>query len=360
MKTPIENALLGTRTIMKKFTPDMLPPSYRFHYHQGIFLTGAERTAELTGDNEIYNYIKEWIDFNVDSSGNVPNCYITEFDDIQPANLLFGLYDRTKDERYKIVIDTLFDAVEKWPTNAVGGVWHKYRCKNQMWLDTMYMFGVFAAKYAAAFDKPYMFDKIYTQAKLMHDNMTDKNTGLMYHMWDDSKAHPAVDKNTGLVPICWGRAMGWYAAALPEIIELMTDGEKRTELINIETELLNSIRKYQDKKTGLWYQLPALTDDKRNWHETSCTCLFTYAALRSRALGLIDDSFDDMIKMGYNGALSKTETNGEELFVSGVCVGTGVGSKEYYLTRPTSVNDLHGMGAFLLMCTEIAKSGIII
>ena len=80
--------------------------------------------------------------------------------------------------------------------------------------------------------------------------------------------------------------------------------------------------------------------------------------MRSRALGLIDDSFDDMIKMEYNGALSKTEIKGEELFVSGVCVGTGVGPEEYYLTRPTSINDLHGMGAFLLMCTEMAKSGI--
>ena len=35
-----------------------------------------------------------------------------------------------------------------------------------------------------------------------------------------------------------------------------------------------------------------------------------------------------------------------------MCIGTGVGDYEHYLARPTSANDLHGMGAFILMCQE--------
>ena len=31
------------------------------------------------------------------------------------------------------------------------------------------------------------------------------------------------------------------------------------------------------------------------------------------------------------------------------------GDLAHYYARPTSVNDLHGAGAFLLMCTEVAQ-----
>ena len=43
------------------------------------------------------------------------------------------------------------------------------------------------------------------------------------------------------------------------------------------------------------------------------------------------------------------------LLIGNICIGTGVGDYPFYCARPTSVNDLHGVGAFLLMCTEAAK-----
>lgn len=355
----LEYAQLGADTIMRKFTPEELPPNDRFHYHQGIFLSGVEQIYKITKDKKYGEYIKAWVDFNIDENGEAPNCFLTEFDDIQPGILLFDLYKITKDERYKKVLDKMYDTVEKWPTNALGGVWHKYHNKNQMWLDTMYMFGVFAATYASEFDKPYMFEKIYKQAKLMRENMTDAKTGLMYHMWDNSKQHPRVNKENGLIERCWGRAMSWYVVALAEIIGLMPECEEKQDLINIEKSVLTALREYQDKDTGLWYQLVNKPDDSRNWHESSCTCLFTYGALKAWRLGIVDDSFKDMIINGYHGALSKAKIVDDELYVSDICIGTDVGDEEYYLTRPTSTNDLHGMGAFLLMCTEIEKSKIL-
>lgn len=38
-----------------------------------------------------------------------------------------------------------------------------------------------------------------------------------------------------------------------------------------------------------------------------------------------------------------------------ICIGTGYGDESYYYSRPRSENDLHGMGALLLMCTEVYK-----
>lgn len=353
----LEYAKAGAQTVMDKFKPEELPPNHRFHYHQGIFLTGVERLYKLTGDTKYRDYIKQWVDFNIDENGNAPRCMIIEFDDLQPAVLLFGLYAETGDERYRIMLERVHGVIEKWPVNAYGGVWHKYQNKNQMWLDSMYMMGVITAMCANFFDNKYLFNKIHTQMVLMREHMTNPETGLLYHMWDDSKEVGFVDQQTGCIQVHWGRAMGWYVAALAQILDLMPeDHPYRQDFIDTEIKYLTAVKKYQDHNTGLWYQVLDRTEDQRNWFETSCTSLFTYAAVKLRNTGLIGDAFDGMIQAGYKGVLSKTDLKGKTLEVTGVCVGTGVHYLDYYLERPTVTNDLHGMGAFLLMCTEVYKA----
>ena len=69
-------------------------------------------------------------------------------------------------------------------------------------------------------------------------------------------------------------------------------------------------------------------------------------------LGYLPSSLLPTAGRGYDGVVrSLTEQNGE-LCLGQVCIGTGVGDYRYYCGRPVSTNDLHGMGAFLLMCTE--------
>ncbi|MFP3126102.1 glycoside hydrolase family 88 protein [Ectobacillus funiculus] len=36
------------------------------------------------------------------------------------------------------------------------------------------------------------------------------------------------------------------------------------------------------------------------------------------------------------------------LTMKGICVGTSAGVCDYYVSRPVSENDLHGVGAFIL------------
>ena len=353
----LDYAAAGAAAIINKYKPEELPPSNKFHYHQGVFLTGVERLYNIMGDLEYSEYIKKWVDYNIDADGNAPRCRFTEFDDIQPAVLLFRLYSETGDKRYKIMLERVNDVLEKWPTNAVGGVWHKYQNKNQMWLDSMYMMGVISAKCADFFDNEYMYAKIHTQMRLMRDNMTDPKTGLMYHMWDDSRCADFIDSETGCVQVHWGRAMGWYLAALAEIIEILPDSSAfKNDFENTLKVYFSAVRKYQDKDTGLWYQVLDKGNDKRNWYETSCSALFVYAAAKAKNNGIIGNEYDDMIKNGYLGVIGKTSIDNGLLELNGVCIGTGINYIEGYYSRPVVTNDLHGMGAFLLMCTEVSKS----
>ena len=354
--TALDYAKMCADSVMAQYTPETLPPEDMFHYHQGVFLSGVEKIYNISKEESYRSYIMQWVDKHVKEDGSCPTANLTSLDDIQPGILLFALYETTGYVKYKRLLDTFFDHLEKWPTNNYGAVWHKFRNPDQLWLDTMYMFGLFTTIYCCKFNKPYMLGKVATQVKLINEKMYNPETGLYYHMWDDSKRHEFVDKYTGLAKVHWGRATSWYMVSLTEFTSYAPkDSELYKLSLKIGLNLLDRLRHYQDKETGMWYQVIDKVDDKRNWLESSCTALFTYAAAKLYNSGIIGDEYKDMIISGYNGALSKTEISGNTLSVTNVCIGTGVGREEYYLYRPTIANDLHGAGAFIMMCTEIHK-----
>jgi unsaturated rhamnogalacturonyl hydrolase len=353
MKTALDYAKQGADTLMRKFTVEELPPKNGFHYHQGVFLSGMERTYLLCGEKKYRDYIKAWVDYYIDEDGEIKHCDVREFDDMQPAILLFNLYKDTGDERYKKVLDKFAPIVEMWPTNARGGFWHKYHRQNQMWLDTLYMIGPYSVMYASAFDRPYLYETIYQNMDLMRRNMTDPKTGLLRHAWDDSKVIDWCDKETGLSPEFWGRAIGWYAVALTDILDYIPENHpRRQEFISAERDIVNALIRYQDEKTGLWYQVVNKGSEPGNWLETSCSCLYTYAISKSVKRGILDSSYAKFAHRGYRGVIDTLTFQGEDLIVSNICIGTGVGDYDFYINRPTVQNDLHGMGAFLLMCTQ--------
>jgi unsaturated rhamnogalacturonyl hydrolase len=358
-KNALDYAKLGADTLIRKYTAVELPPKNQFLYHQGVFLAGVERLRLLSGEKKYYDYIKDWCDLYIDSDGNILHSEAGQFDYIQPAILLFSLYKDTGDTRYKKALDSVVPLVEQWPCNARGGYWHKSHRKNQMWLDSLYMIGPFQAMYARNFDKPYFYEKVYRQMDLMRRNMTDPRTGLLYHAWDDSAEVEWADKITGLSDEFWGRAIGWYAVAILEILDyLPEDDPRRRDFIDAELAILNALVRFQDQGSGLWYQVVDKGDDPRNWHETSCSCLFAYAIAKAAKKGLVHKAWLRHAEHAYRGviehsvSLEGNSPEGGELLLSGICVGTNVGDYEHYLKRPTVVNDLHGMGAFLFMCTE--------
>ncbi len=43
--------------------------------------------------------------------------------------------------------------------------------------------------------------------------------------------------------------------------------------------------------------------------------------------------------------------------VSGICGGTNVGNQAYYFARQRKTDDLHGLGAFLIMNEQLMRTG---
>ena len=344
-------------TMIRKFPEACtLPPEGIFHYHQGVFLSGMMNTYNICGDEKYFDYIKAWVDSIIQQDGSIETYDPTRLDDIQPGILLFPLIERTGEEKYKNALTTLIDIVRNWKKNNAGGFWHKDIDPNQMWLDSLYMGGPIQALYAKYSGETSFMEEAVRQAIIMYENILDKNSGLMFHAWDESKKEEWADKVTGLSSEIWGRAQGWYVVALLDLIELMDDSHPEFErLRKIEKALLEKIMLYRDDTKKMWYQVVNKGNEEGNWIETSCSCLFTAAIAKALRLGILDESLKDYTNECFNALYESIEKRGEDIIVNNVCVGTGVCDYQEYIERPTSENDLHGVGAYLLMCCETAR-----
>lgn len=349
----IEYARMACDTMMADFGAVALPPLRRFHYHQGVFLSGVEKVYKATGDERYYDYIKEWVDFCVLPDGEVKFHNRTELDDWQASRLLLNIYKRTGEQRYKTVLDHAVQYITNWPTTEQGGFWHMYDKPHQMWLDGLYMAGSVLVPYGAEFNRPDLFDLMHKQMMLMFKYIRDEKTGLLYHACDFSKKMPWSNPETGLSEIFWGRAMGWVALEVVDMLDdIPADYPNRQDFVDNLRSLLKALCPYQDPNSGLWYQVVDRPGALGNWTEASCSALFTYAIHKAVRLGYLEPEYMEAAKRGYEGLVSSVTIKDGKLMLPSICIGTMVGDYDFYANRPRVVNDLHGMGAFIMMCEE--------
>ena len=357
--SPLDAAKRAIDTMMRKFDAADLPPKGRFHYHQGVFLSGVYETYLLTGEKKYFDYMRAYVDSLIGEDGSVGGHDAGQLDDIQPGILLYPLYALTKDEKYKKALDFLVNEEWNHPRTPEGGFWHKTWYPNQMWLDGLYMGGPIMAQYAKEFGRTEFYELVEQQAVIMEKRTRDPETGLLYHAWDYSKEAEWADKETGLSPEFWGRSIGWVGVAILNDLDFFPkDSPAVPVLKDIAKRLMNALIPFQSAD-GRWYQVVNKPDAPDNWLENSCSCLYTAALAKGVYTGVLPASMLENAKRGYKGVIESigVDENGG-LQIGSVCVGTGVGNYTHYINRPTSVNDLHGVGAFLIMCAECARAGI--
>jgi len=359
VKTPLDYAKAACDSLMAAFTPEELPPAGRWHYHQGIFLEGMLQVWKLTGDHAYLQYPKGYVDHLVDEIGNF---YFArdELDSIMAGLLLFTLEDECGDKRYRIAADklrSLFDTLNK---TSEGAYWHKDKYPYQMWLDGLYMGGVFALRYAERYGDETLVPMVLEWEKLMRKHMTDDATGLLYHAWDESRKMPWSNPETGNSPEFWGRSLGWYGLAVAEFLEVLPEEHPaRQDLKDQLGRFVDALIRFQDAESGLWYQVVDKGDREDNWLETSCTSLFVYAIAGAVKHGCVGADRLEAARRGYRGLIGRLRTDSEgHLIVPDICIGTSAGDYHNYVTRPVSENDLHGVGAFILACVAMESAGV--
>jgi unsaturated rhamnogalacturonyl hydrolase len=335
-----------------------------WNYEEAVTLKGIDRLWRKTGDDAYFTYMKKIIDHFIGEDGSIRTYLPLEYnsDQVTGGLILLTLYEKTKESKYKIAMDHLWEQIQWQPRTKEGGFWHKYKYPYQMWLDGAYMLDVFYASYTKAFQKN-TFADIANQLIWMNKHLKDPVTGLLFHGWDESKKQQWCDPVTGRSPEIWSRSMGWYVMALVDIIELFPNNHpKRPELIRILNSTMASIAGYQDKNSGVWYQIVNKGGLKGNYLEASGSTMFTYAMAKGIHKGYLPEKFKSSLKKAYEGLQKEFITIDEKGLphIHHSCSGAGLGGTpyrsgtyDYYINEPQRSDDLKTIGPlislFLLM-----------
>ncbi len=341
--------------------------SIRWTYDQGVVLKGVEGVWKQTAEKKYFKYIQNYIDSLVSANGEIKKY---KKDDYSLDNILCGrsvlmLYNVLLKEKYYKAAQQLREQLKTQPRNPDGGFWHKNRYPNQVWLDGLYMAEPFYAEYAATFHEGEDFDDIAKQFILMEQHARDPKTGLLYHAWDQSRKEWWANPQTGLSQNFWGRADGWYAMALVDVLDKFPmDHTKRPVLLAILRRLAAAIQKYQDPKTGLWYQILDKPNEKGNYPEASASCMFVYTLAKGVRKGYLPAKYLPVAEKGYKGITTKfleTDADGQLNLNGTVNVG-GLGGKpyrdgsyKYYMSEKVVKNDPKGIGAFIQASVEMER-----
>lgn len=224
-----------------------------------------------------------------------------------------------------------------------------------MWLDGLYMAGPISAEYAARYGKQEYLDGAIEQALLMREKTEDKKTGLWYHAWDYSREAEWADPETGLSPEFWGRSIGWVpVAVLDELDFIPPEHPRYQDMRRLVKDLLMAVCRYQSEE-GRWYQVVDRGGEVGNWLENSCSCLYVAALCKAVRKGILGQEYLEHAQRGYQAVIQSLSWEGKDIQIGNVCVGTGVGDYQHYCDRPVHVNDLHGVGAFLIMCAQAQR-----
>jgi unsaturated rhamnogalacturonyl hydrolase len=371
MATTIMNQYKDSMVVKKyasHLEQDNLPQGNRpanWNYEIGVVLMGFERLAKHTGDNVYMDYTKHIVDHFIKDDGSIKTYIMDEYnsDMIPPGRQLLRLHQLYKEDKYKTAAQTLRNQISWQPRNKIGGFWHKLKYPTQMWLDGLYMIEPFYAECAVANNTPEDFNDIINQFVWMEKYSRDVKTGLLYHGWDESKLQRWANKKTGVSPEFWSRSMGWYMMALVDVLDFIpANHPRRNELIKILNRTTTALIKYQDEKSGVWWQVTDKAYKEKNYLESSATAMFVFSIAKGIRMKYLPATFNAALQKAYNGMIKefvKEDASGQYHYMQAVA-GAGLGgipyrdgTYEYYVNEPKRDDDLKAIGPFIQACIEM-------
>lgn len=286
---------------------------------------------------------------------------------------------------------------------GAGGFFHKAQYPNQMWLDGLYMGTAFYAAWQAAFgedlgeeDNQESWSDIALQFTTIHTYTRNGEKQLNYHAWsadpDDENSFWArsSDPFKGCSPEFWGRGMGWFFAALIDVLEVIPREHTGYAVLHtMAMEVARGLALYQDEDSGLWFQLlqydatvygdnigdrvgDSLYNicDKPNYLESSASAMFTYAYLKGLRMGILDETlYREVAEKAYQGLIGEfiREDESGGLIIHQSCASAGLGPASdpsrtgtinYYLCGHDVIitqNEGKAIGPFILASLEYER-----
>lgn len=351
----------------EKRTPSVKPYLFDWSYYNGVVMEGLYDTYEARPDEgaEYKNYVLEYLNamlvtdengvhhLNRSLAGYVDHhgadCYKTAalvmkaFDENPAyAEVMAELYRDLTDPKH---VNSKGDiVVEKYTEDALGNnYWHCWAGgqppKYKVWLDGIYMLQPFLAHYAAKIGDTKQLAIINERLNWVADVMLAPN-GMYYH---------ACNSREDVCAYHWTRAMGWYAMAMVDVMEVLPEcyiEEKKAALKLFADGML----KYQDE-SGLWANLADQPVTETNRLEVSGTAMMIYMLLKGVRKSWLNESYREPAIKAFN-AIVNTKLHDnilEDIYLKASANNTNnYEIPEYYLP-----DEGKGSGPFIMAYSEM-------
>ena len=337
----------------------------RWDYTLGVTMYGMQLAYDILKDDKIINYIN---DFNHISANQYEYlrwqkykfgttyknkalfklCRLNMLDDCGAIGA--GILESVLRHNCEVTpqLEEMLDIIGNYIVNVQhrlpdGTFWRpKFEKNPRIWADDLYMGLPFLVRWSEYTND----EKVLTDAAQQIINfasyLQDKKDGIWFHGYYVKRKERSLYK--------WGRANGWVAVAMAEVLSVLPESHpKYKEVLKIYKEQVVGLKKYQSKD-GLWNQVidhPELAFGT----ETSCSAQFTFAIARGIRKGWLDNSYINIVEKAVAGLKERIS---EEGGLYKVCEGTGIGENiEYYDKRTMPYDDSHGTGLMLLAITEV-------
>ena len=280
-----------------------------WNYIDGCMIKAVIELYHITGNKKYLEFADSFINYFVNEDGSIQSYDPKEYnlDNVNAGKTLFDLYKLTGREKYRKAIDTVYSQLKGQPRTSTGNFWHKMIYPNQIWMDGLYMAQPFYMQYEVEYNNKANCRDSYEQFLHVYDLMRDTRNGLYYHAYDDSREAFWCDPVTGLSDNFWLRALGWYAMALVDTMEVMPEemDEEKARLGAVYKELIDAMLPYQDQESGMWYQVVNRGRIQPNYPETSGSAIFAYAIMKSVRLGYLDERYFAFGRKAFDGICEK-------------------------------------------------------
>lgn len=354
------------------FTDTKKRPEGKWSYVMGIELEGMLDTYLTYGGDSILSYIREYPEKMIAPDGRVTGYKLEDYnlDNVRTAHFIYRMNELLPHAGSNIALRTIFRQLEEQPRTQEGVWWHKAIYANQVWLDGIFMglpyYTLAAEKMKGKEQAKAIYDDAVDQIARTFRRTYDAPTGLWKHAWDETHSIFWANTATGLSLHTWARALGWFAMAMVEVLDaLPQDYARRSEVKEMLQQTLAGIVRYQDKKTGVWYDVLDVKDPN-NYLESTASCMFAYCLLKSARLGYVNKKYRKAGMKAYQGILREfIQVNSDNtLSLTHCCSVSGLGpesnpkrdgSFRYYMSEPIRENDAKGIGPFIWASLEVER-----
>ncbi len=232
--------------------------------------------------------------------------------------------------------------------NHLGRSWLSKIYPNSIWVDSLMMYGVFAAQLGRYENDRALLDFAAAQPLRFASVLQDANTRLLRHAWL-FRHKLALPKEEAF----WLRGNGLVLASVVEILEEIDRWEEQAILLRtLLNEMSDALLSYQ-LPDGTWDTMANLP----GWAyaETSGSALVAFAWARGAHRGWLPPIYLEHAKRAFAGVSQYLKKTEQGYSMTGISGPTNATPKFIYKRVGRKADKAYGVGAYLLAAAELAQ-----